>query len=94
MDTEIITSAETLTSISADITLFGLFFEAGIIVQIVILLLLFASIRSWGIIIEKLLTTRLAKKNAIKFYRDFWSSDKQDIYETYRRAKNNPMAKV
>ncbi|MFQ3360617.1 MAG: protein TolQ [Alphaproteobacteria bacterium] len=94
MDTEIITSAETLTSISADITLFGLFFEAGIVVQIVILLLLAASIRSWGIIIEKLLTTRLAKKNAIKFYRDFWSSDKQDIYETYRRAKNNPMAKV
>jgi|TARA_B110000305_G_scaffold6254_1_gene6084 biopolymer transport protein TolQ len=94
MDTEIITSAETLTSISADITLFGLFFEAGLVVQIVILLLLAASIRSWGIIIEKLLTTRLAKKNAIKFYRDFWSSDKQDIYETYRRAKNNPMAKV
>ena len=56
--------------------------------------MLAASIRSWGIIIEKLLTTRLAKKNAIKFYRDFWSSDKQDIYETYRRAKNNPMAKV
>ena len=72
----------------------GLFFEADIIVQIVMFGLLLASIWSWAIIIEKLLITRLAKKNAIKFYRDFWSSDKQDIYEAYRRAKNNPMAKI
>lgn len=94
MDTEIITSAETLANSSADLTLFGLFFAADIIVQGVILSLLIASIWSWAIIIEKLLITRLAKKNAIKFYRDFWSSEKEDIYEAYRRAKNNPMAKI
>jgi biopolymer transport protein TolQ len=60
----------------------------------VILGLLLASIFSWAIIIEKLVIIKLVNKNAIRFYRDFWSSNINDIDATYRNPRNNPMAKI
>jgi biopolymer transport protein TolQ len=53
-----------------------------------------ASIFSWAIIIEKLVLIKLVNRNAIKFYRDFWSSNINDIDVAYRNSRNNPMAKI
>jgi biopolymer transport protein TolQ len=56
--------------------------------------LMVASIISWAIIIEKLVVIKTVNRNAIKFYRDFWSSNINDIDATYRNPRNNPMAKI
>lgn len=82
------------TQIVTDLSLIGLFSEADIIVKIVMIGLIIASIFSWAIIIEKLVLIKLVNRNAIKFYRDFWSSNINDIDVAYRNSRNNPMAKI
>ena len=82
------------TQIVTDLSLIGLFSEADIIVKIVMIGLMIASIFSWAIIIEKLVLIELVNRNAIKFYRDFWSSNINDIDVAYRNSRNNPMAKI
>ena len=82
------------TQIVTDLSLIGLFSEADIIVKIVMIGLMIASIFSWAIIIEKLILIKLVNRNAIKFYRDFWSSNINDIDVAYRNSRNNPMAKI
>jgi biopolymer transport protein TolQ len=82
------------TQIVTDLSLIGLFSEADIIVKIVMIGLMIASIFSWAIIIEKLVLIKLVNRNAIKFYRDFWSSNINDIDVAYRNSRNNPMAKI
>ena len=82
------------TQIVTDLSLIGLFAEADIIVKIVMIGLMIASIFSWAIIIAKLVLIKLVNRNAIKFYRDFWSSNINDIDVAYRNSRNNPMAKI
>jgi len=82
------------TQIVTDLSLIGLFAEADIIVKMVMIGLMIASIFSWAIIIEKLVLIKLVNRNAIKFYRDFWSSNINDIDVAYRNSRNNPMAKI
>ena len=82
------------TQIVTDLSLIGLFAEADIIVKMVMIGLMIASIFSWAIIIEKLVLIKLVNRNAIKFYRDFWSSNIDDIDVAYRNSRNNPMAKI
>ena len=82
------------SQIVTDLSLIGLFSEADIIVKIVMIGLMIASIFSWAIIIEKLVLIKLVNRNAIKFYRDFWSSNINDIDVAYRNSRNNPMAKI
>jgi biopolymer transport protein TolQ len=82
------------SQIVTDLSLIGLFSEADIIVKIVMIGLIIASIFSWAIIIEKLVLIKLVNRNAIKFYRDFWSSNINDIDVAYRNSRNNPMAKI
>ena len=72
------------SQIVTDLSLIGLFSEADIIVKIVMIGLMIASIFSWAIIIEKLVLIKLVNRNAIKFYRDFWSSNINDIDVAYR----------
>ena len=82
------------TQIVTDLSLIGLFAEADIIVKMVMIGLMIASIFSLAIIIEKLVLIKLVNRNAIKFYRDFWSSNINDIDVAYRNSRNNPMAKI
>jgi len=79
---------------TTDLSLIGLFSEADLVVKLVMLGLMIASIISWAIIFEKLILIKLVNRNAIKFYRDFWSSNINDIDATYRNSRNNPMAKI
>ena len=54
-------------------SLFGLLAEADIIVQLVLLILILASIWSWAVVLEKLFTIGGARKKAAKFEEDFWA---------------------
>ena len=80
--------------VTTDLSLLGLFSEADLVVKLVMLGLMIASIISWAIIFEKLILIKLVNRNAIKFYRDFWSSNINDIDAAYRNSRNNPMAKI
>lgn len=76
-----------------DFTLWGMFAEADIIVQAVMLLLLAASVWCWAIIYDKSKKFRRASLQADEFESEFWSGNSlEDLYERVRRAPDHPMA--
>jgi len=65
-----------------DVSLLGLFLEATLIVQLVMIGLLLASIWSWSIIIHKWLLFAKTKRQLGRFEKVFWSG--QSLEELYR----------
>ena len=74
-----------------DISLWGLFLQADIVVKLVMLILLLASIWCWTIIIEKFFSSRKEINKANEFENRFWSGGAlDDIYsEIAEDTKNN-----
>jgi biopolymer transport protein TolQ len=64
------------------VSLFGLFLQAGLVVKIVMIGLIFASIWSWAIIFDKMLLFARAKRQLDRFEKVFWSG--QSLEELYR----------
>ena len=54
-------------SVAEDVTIWGLFLQADVIVKSVILILIAASIWSWAIMIDKWLRMRLLRRRARQF---------------------------
>ena len=74
---------------SSDISLWGLFLQADIVVKMVMLILLLASIWCWTIIIEKLFLSRKEIKQANTFENEFWSGTSlDDIYDEMSNDNN------
>ena len=70
---------ETLAALQeVDFSMLALFLRATITVKIVMLILIFASVWSWGIIIQKFINYRVARKDSDQFDRAFWSGDPLD----------------
>ena len=61
-----------------ELTVLGMFAQATLTVKIVMFMLIGASIWSWGIIIQKLITYRGARSEADHFDRAFWSGEPLD----------------
>ena len=75
---------------SSDISLWGLFLQADIVVKIVMFVLLLASIWCWTIIIEKVFSARTELKKADEFENRFWSGGAlDDIYSEIAEDTNN-----
>ncbi len=73
---------------SADLSLFSLFWHASLLVKLVMLLLLLVSVVSWGQIIAKWRLLTSARETADVFEKRFWSGI--DLVELYKQiAKNN-----
>jgi biopolymer transport protein TolQ len=91
-------AVDTLTlggSASYDLTVWGLFFEADIIVKIVLILLLFASFWTWAIIFEKVLRMRRLKSSAGEFEEAFWSGGSlEDLYDEIDDQPPDPMSSL
>ena len=68
--------------INGDISLMTLFFEAHIVVKLVIVGLLLASVWTWAIIIDKTLLYRRIRRQMDRFEKLFWSG--QSLEELYR----------
>lgn len=68
---------------SADLSVFSLFWNASLLVQAVLLLLLLISIVSWGQIIAKWRLLKAAGEAAELFEKRFWSGI--DLIELYRQ---------
>jgi biopolymer transport protein TolQ len=66
----------------SDLSIIRLIAQASVPVQIVIALLAFASLTSWGIIFQKRMVIRRARREADQFESSFWSGG--DLAQLYR----------
>lgn len=78
-----------------DLSLWGLFLQADIVVKFVMLLLIAASIWCWAIIFDKARRLRRLRAAADEFEESFWSGGSlEDLYERSGRDPREPMAAV
>lgn len=88
-------TAALATSVSADLSLWGLFLKADIIVKIVMILLVIVSIASWAIIIDKSLRLRRLQQRAQRFEEAFWSGGAlDDLFERIGNRPRDPMSAI
>lgn len=74
-------------------SIWGMFMQADIVVQLVMVMLILASFWCWAIIVEKWYLFRNVKAKAQRFENDFWSSEALDkFYEKSKKRANHPMA--
>ena len=84
-----------ITSENVDFSMFALFMSADLVVKSVILILIFASIYSWSIIVSKLMRLRKLKQMEKEFDEIFWSGNSfEDLYETLNFNKLDPKSKI
>ncbi|MGI9350182.1 MAG: protein TolQ [Rhizobiaceae bacterium] len=68
---------------TADVSILGLFLEASFTVQLVMVGLLFASVWSWAIILDKWLLFARTKRQLNRFEKVFWSGQSlEELYQT------------
>jgi biopolymer transport protein TolQ len=88
-------STETLGGTVPDFSVWGMFWEAGIVVQLVIVLLVLASVWTWAIIFEKLMRIRKVNTEADAFEENFWSGNSlEDLYTQTKSNPSHPLALV
>jgi biopolymer transport protein TolQ len=73
-----------------DLSLWGLFWNAHLVVKLVILGLLAASVWCWAIIVDKVLLFARTKREMDRFEDTFWSG--QSLEELYRSLNDKPTA--
>jgi biopolymer transport protein TolQ len=84
-----------LAAPGSSLSLVGLFLHAGLVVQLVIFLLLAASIWVWAIIIEKIITLRRINRDADAFEDKFWSGRSlEELYDVEGAEPSHPLAAV
>jgi biopolymer transport protein TolQ len=78
-----------------DMSAWGMFMHADLVVKAVMVSLLLASFWCWAIIFEKIARFGDIKSKSAKFEQEFWSADTLDaFYEKLKRRVNHPMAVV
>lgn len=81
--------AEALNAVAeVDFSLLALFLRATFTVKLVMLVLIFASFWSWGIIIQKFINFRKTRSEGELFERAFWSGEPLD--KLYERVGTEP----
>ncbi|WP_114967062.1 protein TolQ [Alkalilacustris brevis] len=78
-----------------DFSLLALFARADIVVQLVMIILVLASVWSWGIIIQKSINFRRARDEAARFDAAFWSGEPLDeLFERLGPVPATPPERV
>lgn len=81
-----------LGSYTHDMSMWGLFMQADMVVKTVMIMLIIASIWSWTIIIHKRSLMTKLNRRAKRFEDSFWSGEPLDkIYTRVKNAKADPM---
>ena len=87
--------AANLATPGADLSLWGLFIEADIVVKIVMLGLLAASVWVWAVVFEKWSSLRKVNREADGFEDRFWSGGSlDDLFDNEAANPAHPMAAV
>jgi biopolymer transport protein TolQ len=81
-------------SFDGNLTIWGLFLEADIIVKAVIVILLLASFWSWAVIFEKVLRMRRLRGLADDFEDSFWGGSLDDLYDEIDNQPPDPMSAI
>ncbi|MCB9991841.1 MAG: protein TolQ [Rhodospirillales bacterium] len=82
-------------SFTGDLSMWGLFLQADVVVKFVMLVLMMASVWSWAIILEKRGTLKRLNKRAQKFEDSFWSGEPLDkLYQRVKKGKQDPLIKT
>ncbi len=80
---------------SPDLSLWGLFWQASIIVKFVMLGLLVASVWVWAIIVDKTLMYNRTRRQMDKFEQVFWSGQSlEELYKTLSQRPTQAMASL
>lgn len=77
-----------LAAPTVDTSLLGLFLEASLVVQAVMIGLLIASVWCWAIIVDKMIAFARIKRQTDRFEQVFWSG--QNLEELYRTLSERP----
>ena len=87
--------AVNLGTANGDLSLWGLFVQADIVVKLVMLGLLAASVWVWAVVFEKWISLRKANREADAFEDRFWSGGSlDDLFDQEGSNPNHPMASV
>jgi biopolymer transport protein TolQ len=87
--------AVNLAAPGGDLSPWGLFLQADMVVKIVMLMLLAASIWVWAIVFEKVMTLRRANKAAEVFEERFWSGGSlEELFDEEGAKPTHPVAAV
>jgi len=87
--------AVNLGAAGSDLSLWGLFLQADILVKLVIIGLLLASVWVWAVVFEKWSSLRRVNKEADTFEDRFWSGGSlDDLYDQEGTQPAHPMAAV
>ena len=82
-------------SAAYDLSIWGLFLDADIVVKLVLVILILASIWSWAIIFEKWFRMRRLRNEAEAFEEDFWSGGSlDDLFEQMNLQAHDPMSAI
>ncbi len=95
MENQVVDTLALGGSVNYDMTIWGLFLEADIVVKLVLLLLVAASFWTWAVIFEKIIRMRRLKSYAERFEEAFWSGGSlDDLYEDIDREPQDPMSSI
>jgi biopolymer transport protein TolQ len=93
MEQTVIDSVNLAGSAPADLSMWGLFLRADLVVQLVLVVLLAASFWCWAIIFEKTTRLRRVRRKTAQFEETFWSgSPLDDLYQRISGQAMDPMA--
>jgi len=82
-------------AVSHDMSFYGMFMHADLVVQLVMGALVLASLWTWAIIYDKWSAFRTIKARSAKFESDFWASEALDkFHERVKKRANHPMAVI
>lgn len=83
------------TAHAHDLTMWGMFMMADIVVKAVMLILVFSSVWCWAVIFEKRAMISKLNRRANKFEDAFWSGEPLDkLFQRVKKNANDPMLKT
>ena len=95
METTAVQSAALAGSVVHDMSIWGLFMQADIIVKAVMIGLVLASFWCWAIIFEKIMRMRRLRRQASQFEESFWSGGSlDDLFDRIGSRPVDPMSSV
>ena len=99
MDAEPVTGIDSAalagSHMAHNLSAWSLFWEADMIVKVILLILIAASIWSWAIIFDKWVTFKSLDNKANKFETSFWSGEAlEKIYKRIQSKATDPMART
>ncbi|MBM5782390.1 MAG: protein TolQ [Pelagibacterales bacterium] len=79
---------------TASISILNLIIEADIVVQIVMLILMLASLWSWAVIFDKILRFSTLKSRSEDFENTFENASLEEVFAKAKKHHNHPMSRI